>query len=185
MRRRGSVLVLSLLVGTVLLLLGFGLLLMQSRAYDEARMLRDHAQAGLLARAGVQSAMLRLSKDARFPPRLGGRTTFTFSETLTALDGGKTGRYTVTVDVSNRAAPASADPRAIDTYRYPGFTVRIRSTGQVTGNDEQVRASRTVDAEVDLSPTRRGTAPTFADDDVVNTNPGYFRFMRWEDGGGI
>lgn len=184
--RRGAILVLALLIGIVLLVLGFGLLMTQSRAYDESRMLRDHVQAGLLARAGIDSAMLRLSKDIRFPPRLGGRSTFSYAETLRAPDASIVGSYTVTLDVTRRTAPASADPRAANTYLYPWFTVRLRSIGTVAGDDQQVRATRTVDAELDVSATRRGATPTFdINDDVNRTNTDYFRFLRWEDGGGI
>ncbi|NDD30164.1 MAG: hypothetical protein EB084_18055 [Proteobacteria bacterium] len=185
MRRRGSALVLALLVGIVLLLLGLGLLVMQSRAYDEARLLREHAQAGLLARAGVKSAMLRLMRDRRFPPRLGGRTVYGYTETLPDPDNPDipVGTCSVTIDVSRRGSASRAAPNAAATYLYPWYTLRVRSVGAIADANGRIRASRALQAEIDVSPAQRGQLPVYhpENDSVEVTNPQYFRCLRWED----
>ena len=89
-RPRGVVLVVCLLLGVVLLFMAYGMFAMQSRGYAEARMRRQSLQADQVARAGIDAALVRLGKDPTFPPRMGGRSTFSFTDSL--IDPVKIGR---------------------------------------------------------------------------------------------
>lgn len=137
-RRQGMALLLSLFLTALLTTLGLAYLgsrgeQLKSAASDEAG-----AQGALLARAGLDRALLRMRRDAGFPPV--GRSDqklFSYTEEIAGVDGQPVGRCIVTLD-----ARWSGEP-----YRV----LRIVSVG-VTD-----RSRRKLLAEVDCDATR----PTF------------------------
>lgn len=182
-RPRGVVLVVCLLLGVVLLFMAYGMFAMQSRGYAEARMRRQSLQADQVARAGIDAALVRLGKDPTFPPRMGGRSTFSFTDSLIDPVSGQTvGSCFVTIDLSRRELAVDADPGRSESYDYPHMTVRIRSEGTVRDDLGHLAAVRRIDAELDMSPKARRQPVSHA---ARYTNPNLFRFLRWEDAGAI
>ncbi len=140
----GSTLVIALLISTVLLVAGLGLLSLKALQYGSQPTLEMAAQATLLAQAGLEEATLKLDKDIGFPPLASPEQhQFTYTEDLFAPDGVRlVGSYRVVVD-RKLAGPES-------------FLLVITSTG-IVGPEDQPLAMRTVRGEVDLrdpSPTR-------------------------------
>ncbi len=159
--RRGSTLVMVLLISLVLLLLGLGFLSKRSSQYAGARAVEDAARARALALAGLEGARARLSRDLAFPPPGDvDQLVFEYSENVFDRDGvTPVGAYVVRVD---------------STYAgEPTWLLRIRSTGLV-GSAEHPRARRQLTAEVDLSPTVRGGTAV---------NPSFFKIINWVDQG--
>lgn len=190
--RRGSALIVALLLCLVVLTMGIAIVYTQSRGYSGSRAQTASAQARLLAEAGIQDVTMKLAKDPRFPPTMGGRKVFAFSQALYDPEDSTRciGFYNVTMDVTNRLAPSSVNLRNQSAYDHPNFTIRIRSDGVVTDAVGNRRAQRTIDAELDMSPKARGVPVTGSDrtsNDPAQyyTNPNYFRFLRWEDSGGL
>lgn len=187
-RDRGSALVAALLLSALLLIMGMASLALRSREIEQVRIGRDGLQAKLLAEMGVEEALVKLSKDLRFPPDLGGRKVFGYSEVLYDA-GGRVGSYTVRVDVGDRVEQESA-------YQDPDFwTLRITSWGHVERQAEVRQAmwvpvaTHRIVAELDMSPKDRSKAAAGAEsprtatlESPYYTNPNYFRLIRWEDG---
>lgn len=160
MRRRGSTLVLVLLVSVVLLVLGLGFLGKQAEQYSGARSVEEAAQARSLALAGLEGARARLSKDLSFPPPGDvDQRIFEYSETFTDLADAPVGTCVVRVDLTY------ADP--------PYLLLRLESTG-LLGPADKPTARRQLTAEVDLSPAVRGAG---------GINPNYWQIVNWIDQG--
>lgn len=95
-RRRGSLYIVVLLVTGLLLILGMAYLGTQGPEMQASLEAVSTAQAYQMARAGVEDAVCKLSKDKVFPPPGGlEQQTFTYGEQL-----GDIGSYRVKVDVS-------------------------------------------------------------------------------------
>lgn len=157
MRRRGSI-VLSLLLLTLLLVLGVGLSSQAGRRNEGSRRLQDEVAARAVAEAGIEDAREKLLKDPNFLPAET-LPALSYSESLTDLAGQPFGRYTVTLDLSLRGEP----------HRL----LRVQSVGDV-GVEGGSRVRRTLLVEIDLSPRLR-------DDSAVN--PDYLRIISFIDKG--
>ncbi len=157
MRRRGSI-ILSLLLLTLLLVLGMGLSSQSGRRNEGARRLQDEIAARAVAEAGLEDAREKLLKDPSFLPAET-LTALSYSETLLDLAGQPYGRYTVTLDLS-----LQGDPHRL---------MRVVSVGDV-GAEGASRVRRTLVAEVDISPRLR-------DDSAVN--PDYLHIINFIDKG--
>lgn len=157
MRRRGSI-ILSLLLLTLLLVLGMGLSSQSGRRNEGARRLQDEVAARAAAEAGIEDAREKLLKDPNFLP---GETlsSLGYAEVLTDLAGQPYARYTVTLDLS-----LQGDPHRL---------LRIVSVGDV-GSVGSSRVRRTLVAEVDLSPRLR---------DDSGPNPDYLQIINFIDKG--
>ena len=186
---RGSTLVTVLLLSAVLILMGMSAVYTQSRNYVVGHFEREEAQAGLLARAGLDEALLKWSKDVRFPPLPHDRTTFGSSERVYDPETGVLlGGWTVTWDLSRRGpSTPGLDPTAASTYDYPWYLVRIASEGYLLDEKGEVTSRRRIYAELDVSPKGRGSSFAAGDADPSQagyyTNPNYFRLVRVEEEG--
>lgn len=158
-KRRGFTLVASLFLLVVLLVLGLAFLGKRVAQYRGAVAVRAAARARAVALAGLEDARVKLEKDALFPP-LGSEEQlyFSYTETLRDINGQPAGTYTVTVD------------SRLD--KWPYAVVRLTSVGTV-GPVDDPQARRRLYAELDVSPTRRGTT-------VPNEN--FYRFINFQDG---
>jgi len=173
----------ALLMTSVFLVMGMALLTSRSGVYSASAMESQSAQVRLLARAGLQDARIKLGKDVAFPPTLGNRPLYTYSEDVHDPEThALVGRYIVTLDTSWRDLPTDDEGR----YVYPRGTVLITSWGYLLDADRRVLASHRVVAQVDLAPKRREddtrkdeSRPGDAD---YYTNPNVNRLLRLEDG---
>ncbi|MEW6278573.1 MAG: hypothetical protein AB1758_08135 [Candidatus Eremiobacterota bacterium] len=164
MRQRGVMLVVALLICTTLLVLGIGFMSQRVLQYRGAYRAGETSQALALARAGLEDARLKLERDFRFPPPAGDdQNVFTYTERLLDMDDvTEVGRYTVTVDVTQKGAPY--------------WILRITSVGSVGPPTDPV-ARHKLYAEIDVSSTVRG--------DPATPNPELFDFVQVLDLGGL
>lgn len=150
-RRRGSTLVLALLIAALLLVVGTANLLEHRARYSARAAAALSVQAEALARAGLEDFRIKLERDPDFPPRDDvTHTVFSYTETI---DGA--GAYQVTCDTSLAGSP--------------WYLLQVTSAGWV-GRSEEPQAQWVLHGEVDLSPVERGT---------TNDNPRayYFRLL--------
>lgn len=159
---RGSALLAVLLILSILLVLGIGLLSQRANQYEEMRRANEACQARALAQAGLVDVKLKLSKDRSFPPaRPNGETRFTYSETMTDVDGNEVGRYVVTV--------------MTDTLLEPFYVMRVESIGLIGTEGANPRARYVIYGELDLAKTVRN-------DENQTPNPNYFRWLYFQEG---
>lgn len=158
-----ALLMLVVLLSMLLLVMGMYLLDLKVIQYRMAFLEGDYAIARGVAEAGMEDARAKLNRDVFFPPSIGGRQTFTYQDKLTDPDSGdEIGAYVVTIDVSKA--------------RSPDFLVGVDSLGLV-GDPEQPKARRELKAQLDIS-TKDRNSPN-------QPNPDYYKFVRWEDSGGL
>lgn len=149
--RRGSTLVLALLVASLLLVVGTATLLEHRSRYSARAAAALSVQAEALARAGLEDFRIKLERDPDFPPQDDvTHTVFSYTETIAGV-----GAYQVTCDRSLAGAP--------------WHMLLVTSAGWV-GRAEEPQAQWILRGEVDLSPVERGTS---------NDNPRayYFRML--------
>ena len=153
--RRGSTLVIALMLTTILMVAGLGLLSRKAIQYSSLRAHEVSEQALLLAQSGLEDARLKLGKDLFFPPSSAEeQNSFTYSEELYSADGTTlVGSYRV--DIDKRLAGA------------PSYVLLLTSRGTVGAEPETSRARRTVTAELDLNPT----------------SSTYFQLLNYQDSG--
>ena len=154
MRSRGSALIGVLLVLSLLLVMGVGLLSQKANQYEEMRRANDSARARALAQAGLVDARLKLSKDLTFPPlRPSGDAQFTYSEDLLDSGGLPAGSFTVIVD---------------STKNQPPFQViRVTSIG-LAGERTNPSARYFIYSELDVA--------KFLRSDDTTPNPNYYQW---------
>jgi len=95
---KGSLIVAALLLFTVLLSLGLGLMSAQVSRMRAAKAQALSIQARALALAGWEDVRLKLGKDILFPRTSDTQTFFSYSEDVYDLDGNYIGNYTVKID---------------------------------------------------------------------------------------
>lgn len=146
MRRRGFLLITSLMITVILLLLGMGMLGSQSSRYEASKQSAYSSQARQLAVAGLEDARIKLELDVNFPPPPGpGQVRFSYSESLELpYDPPVTGTYTVTIDMTH----------ADDAGRY----ITVTSVGSVGNPTEPVGQYR-LRGEIDNQPGGRPNNP--------------------------
>lgn len=158
--RAGFLLILTLLLSLIFFIFGISLL---SKSVSQHRAALDMGlglKAQAVARAGLEDAWIKLAKDPDFPPRSSDdQESFTYSESLRDPAGGVVGSYTVTVDQGYLASP---------------YAMLLVTSIGVVGNTTEPGATRTITAELDLSPYVRGT---------TDPNPNYFNWTNWMDSG--
>lgn len=159
--KRGSILVVALLIVTTLLIFGIGYLTSQSNRYQAAAFERAWFQAYQLAWAGLDDARAKLSKDRFFPPPAAiDQPTFTYQEEVVALDGvTRLGAYEVTVDLTWAKAPYSI--------------VRMVSVGYAGRDLARPTAKRVLALEIDWAQEDRNTPGT--------PNAGLFQILNFEE----
>jgi hypothetical protein len=157
MKRNGFVLVGSLLVLSLLMVLGLAMLGSRATQYEAAALTGLQAEARAIARAGMEATRAKLYKDLNFPPLAESDSSpFEFSENVTDFDGTILGNYVVRVDRKWRNSP---------------YQVLVISS---LGRRKDTNAAVLLMAELDVSPTLR-TAP--------GPNPDYFQWIAWSEDG--
>ena len=147
MKRRGSLLIMVLLLLGILFALGLGYLSSRVARYRASASSRAAVQAEALAYAGLEDARVKLNRDHSFPPAgAEEQPSFTYTEELTDFDGQPAGYYLVSVDVLYGGSPY--------------YLVRVTSTGAVGPRDRPL-ARRTFEAEWNRS-DRSGPPPVQA-----------------------
>jgi hypothetical protein len=156
-RNAGFAFVIALLLMTLLLILGIGFLSQRRGQQQAVQSARVRLQAREIARAGIEDAFSKLSKRHDFPPVAGptGQEVFTYIDEIRDADNRVYGEYHVSVNLDYGSAPY--------------FLARITSLGRV-GPADTPSAQVTLHAEIDLSPTVRGSNPPVA-------NPNRYRIL--------
>ena len=149
--RRGSTLVMALLLSSLLLVVGTANLLEHRARYSARAAAALSVQAEALARAGLEDFRAKLERDPDFPPHDDvTATVFSYTESVDGVGG-----YQVTCDLS-LAAP-------------PWQLLQVTSVGWV-GRPDSPQAQWALRGEVDLSPVVRGTTSD-------NPRAYYFRLL--------
>ncbi|MCA9790306.1 MAG: hypothetical protein KC910_00865 [Candidatus Eremiobacteraeota bacterium] len=151
MKRRGFLLILSLLLTVLIAIIALGLLSLRRSGYATSMAGVEAAQARCLAIAGMEDIRVKLAKDPFYPTGVGDeQVVFSYTEAVTSLDdpGRRLGTYRVTVDRSHR------DPEKVLRIESRGFVGGLRAEG----------AMFTIYGELDLSDFsfkvwREGTFP--------------------------
>ncbi len=107
MTRQGSVLVISLLLGTLVVVLALAVAGSRPSLYKGALLSARAHQAEALARAGLADATAKLAYDLDFPPRNSNdQELFSYTEDVISPDSGEVvGFYLVTIDSTHRVEP--------------------------------------------------------------------------------
>lgn len=142
-RQRGSLIIAALLLFTILLVLGLGLMSSQASRMRAARAQFEATQARQLALAAWQDARVKLGTDILFPPQ-GVRESFSYSEDVLDGDGKFVGTYTVMIDV--RYGQAVRDMSGNLTQGLYSITC----IGKVGDRGFEPRAERIIRYELDL-----------------------------------
>lgn len=148
----------SLVLLTLILVLGLAFLARRSAEYQVANLQITRAQARAMAFAGLEDARAKLDRDYFFPPQLEiKQKAFQYAELVYDLDDTTVlGSYEVIVD---------------QTYNQdPYHVITVKATGM---SGFPPRSRYRVEAELDASPTVRGGT---AD------NPDYWRLIRLSEG---
>ena len=158
-KRAGFLLVSTLLILSVLLIAGFGLLTSQEARYAAVGRSAEIAQAKAMAMAGLEDCRLKIQNDMNFPPEMGpGQTSFSYKESLPLPTVPATlANYQVLIDTSH----------AIPPY----LVIVVTSIGSM-GPDNRPTAQYSLKAEIDISEVIRGSA---------TPNPKYCKFTHIED----
>ncbi len=167
-KKRGFMLILSLLLLVILLVLGLGMMGKKVAQYRGAVQMGPAAQALAIAESGMTDALAKLNKDPDFPPPGDQtQTTYTYTESFFDMDGATVlGTFTIVIDSSLMTDPAGTNPYGI---------LRIVSTG-VLGPSDKPLAQRRLYAELDAAPLLR--------DDPSLPNPNHFKIVNYQDLGG-
>lgn len=153
--RRGSTLILALLIVGVIFLAGLGFLAQAAEQYKAAGSAGRSTQALALAEAGLQDALTKLRRDWDFPPRSADdQVVFTYLESLRNTKNEVVGSYEVAID--RRLVIQKKD------------VLIIRSTGRI-GSLQEPEAERVLQIEFDLDKSRST----------------YFKIVSWTDLGGF
>ncbi len=130
---KGFLLVAALLIISLLLIVGYGLMSVQSSRYRASSKTVSAAQALHLAMAGFEDVRAKLELDQDFPPNPAeDQKIFNYAEDVADM-GNPIGSYEVEVDTEHD--------------RAPWFLVKVTCTG-VVGPKEKPLATRRVIAEL-------------------------------------
>lgn len=150
---RGSLLVMALLVFSLLLALGLGLMTSQVSNRKAALSQLDMVRAKSLALAAWEDVRTKLAKDIFFPPLTSGQGFFSYSEDVydsTDKDNPSYyGSYSVVIDTRYVAKSGHDDDITKDFVfsEYAGYYL-ITCVGKVGGRGEEPKAERTMYFEV-------------------------------------
>jgi hypothetical protein len=125
LKRRGFLLVFSLLLVVLISLIAMGLLSLRKAGYASSKGAITSLQARSLARSGMADIWMKVGKDPFFPAGVGDRQVrFSFREEVRDSAGATVGFYTVIVD---------------RTYRLSHKVLRIESLGVSGDSNESSR----------------------------------------------
>ena len=118
--RRGSLIIAALLLFSIMLALGLGLMSSQSARMKAARAQTASLQAKALALSAWADVRTKLGKDLFFPPRLEGQGLFSYGEDIYDAEGELYGSYSVMIDT-----------RYLDFQRGAGNVITSNSLSNV------------------------------------------------------
>lgn len=152
--QKGSLIIAALLLFSLLLALGLGLMSSQSARMRAVRAQVETVQAKSLALSAWDDVRAKLGKDLFFPPITEGMEYFSYSEDVfDESDGGLVfvGTYTVIVDATYaRLVPAEPDLIGEDSgMDIPVGFYQITCIGKVGERGANPRAERTMQFELD------------------------------------
>lgn len=137
LKRRGFLLVFSLLLTVFIAIIALGLMGAKQGNYATSKAVLDAVQARALARSGLDDIWVKLGKDPSFPSGIGDeQKVFSYSEEMLDSDSNPVGSYRVTVDKT-----------FLDTHEI----IVIESTG-TAGADIASSTRFTIYAELDVRP---------------------------------
>lgn len=154
--KRGSMLLTALLMFTLLLALGLGMMTSQAARRKAAFSQRDAIQAKSLALSAWADVRAKLGKDLFFPPQTDGQGFFSYGEDLFDENGNFYGSYSVVLDTRYVAIRREhGDDPALDAMAnvYYGYYL-ITCTGKVGRRGKPPVAERTMYYEVDAATLR-------------------------------
>jgi type II secretory pathway component PulK len=161
LRKRGFILVLSLLLCALLFVVGIAFLGLKANQYRSASSAQMAVQAKAFAEAGLEDFRLKLDRDSEFPPQSDDSGLYNYHDKI-SVAGTVQGAYTISID---------------STYAGEPFNLLvITCTGEVGETSETSTARRVFRAEVDVSP--------FSRSDATLPNPNYRRLINVQDLGG-
>lgn len=151
LEQRGSLIVAALLLFSVMLALGLGLMSAQTSRMRAAQAQVDSITAKQLCLAAWQDARVKLGTDVLFPPA-GARESFSYSEDVYDRDGNFFGTYTVIIDLRFERFTRAPVPPSTDSQRRrgEGFYI-ITCIGKVGDRGFEPRAERTRVYELDMA----------------------------------
>lgn len=154
----GSLLVAALLLFTLLLTLGLGLMSGQAARMRAARAQAQAIQARAIALAGWEDVRAKLGKDILFPQTSQTQDFFSYSEDVYDLDGNYIGNYVVQIDMrwesvtrDTTVNPDPRDPGFESTVYEPQSIYPITCVGKLAeGRVGEVFAERVLYFELDV-----------------------------------
>ncbi|MFA5504440.1 MAG: hypothetical protein WC314_15345 [Vulcanimicrobiota bacterium] len=168
LRRRGFLLVLSLLIVILLLVLGLSFLGKRAAQYQRVGGALEAAQSRVLAQAGIQDALAKIERDISFPQISIDQEFMSYTEEV--LKGStRLGTYTVTIDGRYRLAPY--------------FILIVTSVGESGSDAQSATTRRAFRAEIDISVNEREDHAL--DGDLDDPNPYYRKVINFYDLGGL
>lgn len=176
--RRGSLIIASLLLFSILLALGLGLMSSQSARMRVAESQVKSIQAKALCEAAWEDARVKLGKDILFPLPVEGQNFFAYSEDVYIDVNGSEqllGSYTVVIDFTlSRNLRQSTNLEDDTEVRIPDGIFQITCIGKIGRRDSVPDAERVMVYELVMS------APPSPD-----AHNGIFQVIRVEDQGSI
>jgi len=168
-RRKGSVLIIVLLLLSILFIMGMAMLGIKATQARSSVLMKNSLIARQLALSGMEDARVKLCKDMNFPPRGSLRDfLFSYSEKLQYPgDSMPAGEYEVTIDTSWNEPANSAD------YDQK---ILVISVGIVRDTAGSITARHRMSAFLDTSEILRGGAAA---------NPYLYQYIDWQDHGGL
>jgi Tfp pilus assembly protein PilX len=167
-KKRGFLLILSLLIVLLLFVLGLSFLGKRATQYQRVSSAQEAAQSRALAQAGMEDAIMKLERDLLFPPLSEDQAVISYTEELVA-GGARIGAYTVTIDGRYRSAP----------YLF----LLVTAVGESGPDAGSANTRRTFTAEIDLSLLERYDYDS--DGDFDDPNPYYRKVINFNDLGGF
>ena len=152
-RPGGSLLVSALLLFSILLALGLGLMSAQSARMKVAQAQTKGVQARALCEAAWEDVRVKLGKDILFPLPVDGQTFFSYSEDVyTTNDAGAEeyfGSYTVVIDIALDSSAREDPDLAVETdVNIPQGIYGITCIGKVGPRTEQPESERVMYYEI-------------------------------------
>ena len=148
---RGSLLIAALLLFTLLLSLGLGLMSSQTGRRKATVAQVEATQAKQLCLAAWQDVRVKLGSDILFPPP-GTRESFSYSEDVLNDNGELIGTYTVNLDLRYERYSRSTDNLAIPSERNLAQGIYIITCiGKVGDRGFEPRAERVMVYELDMT----------------------------------
>lgn len=148
---RGSLIVAALLLFTLLLALGMGLMSSQVGRRKATVAQIDAAQARQLSLAAWQDVRVKLGSDILFPPPET-EESFSYSEDVLNDSGELIGTYTVNIDLRFKRQSRDTDVPSIDSERNVNEGIYIITCiGKVGDRGFEPRAERVIVYELDMA----------------------------------